>query len=141
MKKVNWSQALNAGFAILCTCFHFLFGGWTAPLIALIVLTIFDFLLGTFAALRNKEYNSRIGKWGVYRKIFYLSAVVVARMIDILTGMPHPVWQTLVIYGLAGHELGSFIENADKAGFWVPAALKKAMAQLKKEGGEEDEPG
>lgn len=135
MDRVEWFW--NGVLAVVATVFHFLFGGWSTPLIALIVLMVIDYWLGITAAKKNGEYDSTIGKQKVLTKMFFTSSIIVGRMVDLILGLDNPVWQTLVIYALAGHELHSWIENAGRAGYWVPQALTKGMKQLNKQGGEE----
>lgn len=137
MKEQDYFTITNTIFAFICTVFHFLFGGWSIPLMALAVLMVIDYILGVKAAKKNDEYDSKIGKEKLFMKLFFVSSIVVGRMIDLLLGLENPVWQTLVIYGLAGHELNSWIENATKAGYWVPEAFKKGLAQIKKQSGDQ----
>lgn len=130
---------LDVMCALIGALFHFLFGGWSRPLLVLLVLMAVDYATGTIAAHKNGEYDSSIGKQGVVKKLVYLSLVVVARMIDLLLNLEQPMIQVAAIYGLAGHEIGSFLENISKAGYWVPAALKNGLAQLKQKSGDSDE--
>ena len=60
---------LDVMCALIGALFHFLFGGWSRPLLVLLVLMAVDYATGTIAAHKNGEYDSSIGKQGVAKKL------------------------------------------------------------------------
>lgn len=108
------------------------FGGWSALMMALIVLMTADYLTGlVVAAVFHKSNKSANGKleskagWkGLCRKCMTLLLVLVAHHLDLALGVNYI--RNAVIIGFLANELISLLENAALMGVTSPT-LNKAI--------------
>lgn len=132
---------IKAITAALSLALSYLFGGWSALLIALIFFVIFDYVTGLLAAGYKGELNSRIGLYGIARKVLIFGVVAVAGMVD------HVIAEELGnAFAIGEYELSvasasilfylvnefiSITENLGKLNVSVPKVLKKAISLFK----------
>ena len=124
-------QYLRYVAAVVGTAAHYLWGGWDAVLMALVVLAALDFVTGVLAAVVNKEVDSSIGARGVIRKVTMFAIVAVANILDSVLDMPDPMLRTAVIWFYIVVEGTSILENAGAAGVPIPDAIRKVLGRLK----------
>lgn len=131
---------ITAAFAAFTACF-----GWVGWMVVLYVLCMtVDWLTGSFAAMKNGEWSSRIAREGLWHKGGSIVAVGVAAGADCLLGLVLnnipgivlPFSYTVLLCPIVMvwyilTELGSIIENAGKMGAPVPGFLKKVIAIFK----------
>lgn len=105
-------------------------GGVDKMIYALIALCIIDYATGTIAALKTGQWGSKEGFIGLLRKTVIFSVVSLANLIDMAIDV-HALRQ-MAICAYALNEVGSIIENVDRAGWGsiIPAILRKALVQL-----------
>ena len=116
------------------------FGGWDASIVALLVCMAVDYASGSMVALvfhnSNKTetgaYNSSYGLKGLCKKGMMLLFVLVAVQIDKLLGTAYA--RDAVCIGFCSNEVLSIIENLGLAGIPMPQAITKALEQLQKKG-------
>ena len=112
------------------------FGGWDAALLALVICMAIDYISGSTVALvfhksRKTEsgaYNSTYGLKGLCKKGLMLLFVVVAVQADRLLGADYV--RDAVCIGFCVNEILSIVENLGLAGVPLPKAITKALEQL-----------
>ncbi|MEH7088122.1 phage holin family protein [Priestia megaterium] len=113
----------------------FLFGAWSEALNILIALMVIDYLTGMTAGAINGELKSRVGLFGIARKVFIFAMVAVGHLVDLLLiaskiEIGYAV-MSVVIIAYCINEVLSITENAGKMGIYIPDPLLKAIAILK----------
>lgn len=127
MKEISSSV-----ISIICTGCVYLLGGWDVSLICLVIVIALDYISGTMKAFVSKSLSSKIGLYGLLKKIGLLLVVMLAVVIDRVTGNTGMI-RNLVIYYFVANEGLSIIENLGQAGVPIPSSIKKALKALKKE--------
>ena len=110
----------------------YLLGGWDVALQCLIIAIALDYISGLIKAFHTKTLSSRIGFRGLLKKIGYLLIVMLAVLIDRVTGNSGAI-RTLVIYYFVANDGLSVIENLSVTNIPIPKVIKKALKALKKE--------
>lgn len=128
---------INTVLAAIATVTVYLIGGFDVALICLLIAIVLDYISGMIKAYIKKELSSAIGFKGILKKVGVLIIVMLATLIDRVTGETGAV-RTLVIYYFVANEGLSIIENLGAAGVPIPAKLKQALKALKKEANKND---
>lgn len=118
--------------ALICTGCVYLLGGWDVSLICLVIAIAIDYVSGIMKAFVMKELSSKIGLRGLLKKVGVLMVVMLAVIVDRVTGETGMV-RNLVIYYFVANEGLSIIENLGQTGVPIPSSIKKALKALKKE--------
>ena len=116
--------------SIITTGLVFLLGGFDIALLCLIIAILLDYISGIIKAYVNKDLSSKIGFKGLLKKVGVLLIVMLAVLIDKITGGTGAV-RTLVIYYFVANEGLSIIENLALAGVPIPDSIKNALKVLK----------
>ena len=111
----------------------YLLGGWDVSLQCLVVAIALDYVSEIIKAFHTKTLSSRQGILGLFKKVAYLIVVMLAVLIDRVTGNSGAI-RTLVIYYFVANEGLSIIENLSVTNIPIPKVIKKALKALKKEG-------
>lgn len=127
MKEISSSV-----IAVVCTGCVYLLGGWDVSLICLIVAIAIDYISGVMKAFVKKELSSKIGLYGLLKKVGVLLVVMLAVVVDRVTGETGMI-RSLVIYYFVANEGLSVLENLGQTGVPIPSTIKKALKALKKE--------
>lgn len=114
---------------------------WLA--IAVFVGIVLDYVTGTIAAHKLKEWSSAKAREGIWHKIGIIIAILIAALIDVVVivithndyihltvpyfGLFMPM--VAILYTLT--EIGSVLENLKKIGVYVPNFLTKGFASIK----------
>ena len=114
------------------TLFVYLLGGFDVAISCLLIAIVLDYISGIIKAYITKQLSSEIGLKGIIKKVAILLIVMLAVLIDRVTGESGAI-RTLVIYYFVANEGLSIIENFAAAGVPIPAAIKNALKSLKKE--------
>ena len=125
-------QFINTVLAAIATGAVYLLGGFDVALNCLLICIVLDYVSGIIKAYVKKELSSSIGLKGILKKVGVLVIVALATLIDRVTGETGAI-RTLVIYYFVANEGLSIIENIGAAGVPIPAKLKKALKELKKD--------
>lgn len=112
--------------------FIYLLGGWDVALQCLLLAIVFDYISGMIKAYHTKTISSKIGFYGILKKVGVLMIVMLGVLVDRVTGNTGAV-RTLVIYYFVANEGLSVIENLGQSGVPIPDSIKKALKALKKE--------
>lgn len=129
---VRMEVQVGSMVSVVCSVFTF-FCGWNAALEALLGLMMLDYITGVMAAYFSPAHalNSQRGFKGILKKVLILMIVATAHFVDEAIGQE--IVQVVVIWFYAGNEGLSIIENAAKAGIYVPEGLKRKLEQLQDE--------
>ena len=125
-------EIYNGIVATLLTAFVYLVGGLDVAMIALLVAIVIDYVSGVTKAYITKQLSSQTGFKGVVKKVAVLLIVMLAVLVDRVTGESGAI-RTLVIYYFVANEGLSVIENLGQAGVPIPQSINKALKALKKE--------
>lgn len=124
---------LKCGIASsLVTFFVYLVGGFDVAISCLLIAIVLDYISGIIKAFVTKEMSSKIGFRGIAKKVAMLFLVMLAVLIDRVTGETGAI-RTLVIYYFVANEGLSIIENFAAIGVPIPSVIKNALKALKKE--------
>ena len=116
----------------IATASVYLLGGFDVAIQCLLVAIILDYLSGLAKAFVTKTLSSQIGARGLVKKVAILLVVMLAVIIDRVTGESGAI-RTLVIYYFVANEGLSITENLAQAGVPMPKIIKDALKALKKE--------
>lgn len=125
-------EIYNSIIAIVLTTFVYLVGGLDVAMIALLVAIVLDYISGVIKGYVTKQLSSQTGFRGIVKKVAILIIVMLAVLVDRVTGDTGAI-RTLVIYYFVANEGLSIIENLGQAGVPIPQSIKKALKALKKE--------
>ena len=118
--------------AVVCTTLVYLLGGLDVALYCLLVSIVLDYVSGLIKAFVTKNLSSKIGVKGIIKKVSILLIVMLAVLVDRVTGETGAI-RTLVIYYFVANEGLSILENLGQAGVPIPQSIKKALKVMKKE--------
>ena len=125
-------EICNSVIAVICTGLVYLLGGFDVALTGLLVAIVLDYVSGMIRSFIKKDLSSRVGFKGIIKKVSILLIVMLAVLVDRVTGETGAI-RTLVIYYFVANEGLSVLENLGQAGVPVPQNIKKALKALKKE--------
>lgn len=125
-------EYLCAILAMVGYLFIYLLGGWDVALQCLLLAIVFDYISGMIKAFHTKTLSSKIGFYGILKKVGVLLIVMLGVLVDKVTGNTGAV-RTLVIYYFVANEGLSVIENLGQSGVPIPDSIKKALKALKKD--------
>lgn len=137
MKSVICTIAGVVGSAVA-----WLFGGWDASIITLLIFMGIDYITGLIVAgvfhKSNKSANgaleSRAGWKGLVKKGVTILFVVVSVRLDMLIGTSYI--RDAVCIAFIVNELLSIVENAGLMGIPIPSVITKGIELLKEKGEE-----
>lgn len=123
-------------FSVIGAVFSFLVGGIDSPIKALLVLICVDYASGMIAAYKTQTLSSQRGFKGLGRKMVILAVVAFANMLDVSMNLNH-MFRSMAIFGYAGMEGLSIIENVDRMGYgeYIPRFIRDKLIQLRNEKG------
>src|SRR5690606_23563467 len=127
------STIVKTVIAAVGTVATYLWGGWDAVLLALVVLASLDYVSGVIAAWHRRELDSRIGARGIARKVGMFLVVAVCNIIDQTGALGEPVLRTVATWWYLGNEAISIVENLAQIGVPIPERILSALASLKGE--------
>ena len=117
----------------LGTVIVYMFGGIDVAMQCLLIAIALDYISGLIKAFSLKVLSSKIGFRGLVKKIGVLVLVMLAVLIDRVTGESGAI-RTLVIYYFVANEGLSIIENLGEAGLPIPKVIKNALKALRDQG-------
>lgn len=118
--------------ASLSTTFAFLIGDWHISLTVLAVFMAIDIITGILKALVTKKMDSKIGYKGFIRKAGIMLVIIIANLLDLLTGSEF-LFRSMAILFYIGLESLSITENLGHLGVPLPETITKYLQQLAKE--------
>lgn len=130
--KLNLEKYLNAASivtGVLGGIMASWLGGMDAILHALIYLVIVDYLTGLAKAWKLKEISSRIGFYGLVKKVLIFVVVAVAVEVEHVVGDAIPLREVVIMFYLANEGI-SFLENISEF-INFPEQIKDAFLQIR----------
>jgi len=128
----SMKEVLQSVLAVISTWLIYLLGGLDIAMTCLLIAIILDYVSGMLKAFITKQVSSKIGFKGILKKVSILLVVMLAVLIDRVTGETGAI-RTLVVYYFVANEGLSVLENLGQAGVPIPQSIKKALKALKKE--------
>lgn len=135
------SITIQGALAALMTMISYYCGIVAVPIIVLIAVMIIDYVTGMVAAWKGKKLSSRIGAFGIVKKVCYLALVCVGMGVDwlIYSGLRQVgvaldytiFFGVLVTVWLIINELISILENLEGVGVPLPKFLLSVIKRLK----------
>lgn len=125
-------EVLQSVLAVISTVLIYLLGGLDIALTCLLIAIILDYVSGMLKAFITRQVSSKVGFKGIIKKVSILLVVMLAVLIDKVTGETGAI-RTLVIYYFVANEGLSVLENLGQAGVPIPQSIKRALKALKKE--------
>lgn len=110
----------------------FLLGARDNLIISLVIIVVFDYITGVLVAIKNKKLNSKIGFYGLIKKMLYFLAVALGVTLDRLTGT-NGICRNMIIYLFVANDSISILENLGKYGIKLPEKIKEILEQIKEE--------
>lgn len=135
-----WDKVLKT-LAALGGAIAGFFGEWNTVLTVLVVAMAIDYVSGMIVAAAGKSpktesggLNSKVGFVGLAKKGMILLVVLTATLLDRAAGNATSVFQMAASCFYIANEGVSILENATLIGLPVPAAIQKALDDLKNVG-------
>lgn len=122
---------------MLSSLLLYLFGAWDIAIQVMVVAMVVDYLSGVMAAKSEKNWSSKVGIKGIYKKVGMLLCIIVANMVDKVTGSE--IIRTAIILFLIGNEGISILENLGRLGVPIAPKLLEVLSQLRGKGDTENE--
>ena len=129
MKENTIKAALAAALGALCAYGIQLL----VPVLVLLVVMVLDYITGMAKAWHAGELSSRVGLWGILKKVGYVVDWLLRYGADSL-GWSWPVdflFASIVIIWLVINELLSILENVSAIGAPVPGFMQALLKKLK----------
>ncbi|MCH5200309.1 MAG: phage holin family protein [Oscillospiraceae bacterium] len=123
----------NGALAAAGAVCGFLFGELNGILVALISVSVLDYITGVISAAVNKTLSSSAGFRGICKKLMLFTIVALANIMDtqVIGGS---ALRTAVIFVFIANEGLSIIENSAELGVPIPQKLKDVLAQIRDKG-------
>lgn len=115
----------------LSATFAYLVGGVDKLFIAATIAVIMDYFTGVTQAKYNGNFSSRVMFWGLIRKIFMLSSVILAVQVDFVAGNSEGIMRKATLLGIIAIEGVSFYENLKRIGVSPPKFLLQSLKKMK----------
>lgn len=126
-------EKLKIFYTAVCTALAYIFGGMDKMLAILLVFMTIDFISGFIKAWVLKEFDSSKFYIGGVKKIGILLIVAVAAQLDLMISIDSMALRTVAVSYYIANEGFSILENWGAMGLPLPAALKDALAKLRKD--------
>jgi len=134
--------AFKTGLTALIGFIGWLLGGFDLPFKALMLLFVFDYLLGFSLAVRNRCVSGAKLRGGICKFLLYAVAVMVAHLLDLSSGdllpwFDNPVRDFMIGY-LAANEFLSVSVHLDALGVRLPMGLLSRVQRYRDMADRED---
>jgi len=131
LNKISLYISLIAGIFLKFT------GGWDILLASLIIFMFFDYITGILKAFFLKNLDSKLGFWGIVKKIVILIIVSTAYILSKLISPSFPIREVVITFFISNEGL-SILENASVF-VPIPRSIKNTLNQLNKNCNTDDE--
>lgn len=133
--KTLSSNGILTGISLssISTIFIYLIGGIDVAFKSLCIIIVIDYITGIISAIKSKKLNSKVGFWGIVKKLLYFAMVVLGVILDRIMGSNGTI-RTLILYFLIANDGLSILENLAKIGIPIPKKLLDILEQLKEKG-------
>lgn len=111
-----------------------LLGAWDTMLMVFIAVMVIDYVTGIIKGIYNRELSSQTGWKGLLKKVATLCIVIVANLLEKLTGGNIGIRDIVIMFYIANEGL-SILENVAAMGNIIPQPLKDVLLQLREKNG------
>ena len=111
-----------------------LLGAWDTMLMVFIAVMVIDYVTGIIKGIYNRELSSQTGWKGLLKKVATLCIVIVANLLEKLTGGNIGIRDIVIMFYIANEGL-SILENVAEMGNIIPQPLKDVLLQLREKNG------
>ena len=122
MNKIQLILSVIGGFIMAAL------GGCDTLLMVLIGFVAVDYISGVLLAIKNRKVNSRIGFLGLAKKAMIFLIVLLAHLLDQVTGIG--AIRSMTVFFYISNEGISIIENLGNLGVKIPQKIKDVLEQL-----------
>lgn len=131
LKPSYMEQWLLSLGAVIGAGINLALGGVDKTIWALVALVIADYATGVFAACKTGQWDSSTGFVGLAKKATIFLIVAMCHWAD--EAIKTDLLRQMAVCAYALNELGSNLENIDKAGYGgiIPAGVRKMLARLR----------
>lgn len=116
-------------FGFIGGLFLNLIGGWDILISTLMLFMIFDYITGILKGYFLKNLDSKIGFWGIVRKIVILIIVSSAYIISNIVNPALPLREVIIVFFISNEGI-SLLENA-AVFIPIPKQLKNVLEQIR----------
>ena len=136
LKPTAMEQYLLSIGAAIGLCIEVALGGVDQTVWALVALVCADYITGVVAACKTGKWDSSTGFIGLTKKATIFLIVAMCHWAD--EAIKTELLRQMPICAYALNELGSNLENIDKAGYGgiIPRGVRKMLARLKQQADE-----
>lgn len=127
MEKILLTSSVIGGWLA------FLIGEWHLSLSVLAVFMAIDIVTGVMKAIVTRSVNSKMGYKGFIRKAGIMLVIIIANLLDMLTGSEF-LFRSMAVLFYIGLESLSIIENLGHIGVPLPEQITKYLKQLLDDG-------
>lgn len=103
-------------------------GGCDKLLLILACFVVVDYISGVVLAIKQGKLNSRTGFIGLLKKAMIFLVVIIAHLLDELTGID--AIRSMTVFFYISNEGISIVENLGKLDVKIPQKLKDVLEQL-----------
>lgn len=126
MEKIDTIFKFVSGVAVGVVTF--IWGGLDTVFCVLLCVMAIDYITGVLTAVKSKTLSSRIGFWGIMKKVGILLIVALSHMCSVVVGIPET--RSVVIGFYIANEGISILENTKKLGVPLPKKLAQVLEQI-----------
>lgn len=123
-------NSISAGIFAVC---GFLWGQLDGLVYALTAFMVMDYITGLISAYIAKKLSSKVGFYGIAKKVFIMVLVAVGHILDAHVLGGGSVCRSAVTGFYLANEGISILENAGKIGLPLPKKLIDVLGQLRKD--------
>lgn len=121
---------IKAVLSILGGIVGYLFGGLDALLEVFLVILLVDTVTGMTKSYYNGTYRSKKFRQGLWQKIGYMFAIILAVQLDKVVGNTGTL-RTALLFCFIANESTSIVENLGEMGVPIPPVVSQCIAILK----------
>ena len=118
--------------ALICGILSYLYGEFDGMMKILIFCIIADYITGLASAYKNKELSSRIGFFGIIKKVTILLIVALCHITDMELFSESAFMKSAVCGFYIANEGLSILENTAAMGVKYPEKLLETLKQFNK---------
>lgn len=107
-----------------------LIGKWDTVLWALLIFMSLDYVTGIIKAIYTKQMSSSIGFKGILKKVAILVIVMLANVLEVLTGGAVAIRGMVMMFYIANEGI-SILENVASVSTKMPEGIKEILLQLR----------
>lgn len=121
---------IKAVLSMLGGIVGYLFGGLDALLEVFLIILLVDTITGMTKSYYNGTYRSKRFRQGLWQKIGYMFAIILAVQLDKIVGNTGTL-RTALLFCFIANESTSIVENLGEMGVPIPPAISQCIAILR----------